>query len=208
MSNDRNTIREAVRADAREFMRQAASRVPAPTAAPAATPAPPTAKPAAASMPVLAHRPVGDPRRIAVGGDHGAFALKQALVRYLRDELGLSVDDHGTHSTAAVDYPDIAVSVAKAVADGKAGRGIILDGAGIGSTMAANKVPGARAALCHDLKTVRNSREHNNANILVMGSGVVSRGAARRLVAVWLTTPFAGGRHEKRVAKIDALDRR
>ena len=148
------------------------------------------------------------PRRIAIGGDHGAFPLKQALVRYLRDELKLTVEDCGTHSTAAVDYPDIAVAVAHAVTSGRAERGIVLDGAGIGSTMAANKIPGARAALCHDLMTVRNSREHNNANILAMGSNCVTRAAARRMVAVWLSTPYAGGRHETRVAKIDALDRR
>lgn len=201
MSTD-PTLRAAARREARDLLRQAASGAPAPVA-PASN-----APDAPAPLRVAAPRTVGDPKRIAIGGDHGAFTLKQALVRYLRDDLGLTVDDHGTHSTAAVDYPDIAVSVAQAVAGGRAGRGIILDGAGIGSTMAANKVPGARAALCHDLMTIRNSREHNNANILVMGSNCVSRATARRMVAVWLSTPYAGGRHDKRVAKIDALDRR
>lgn len=192
MPADLPSLRDAVRQQVRELLRQAP---------PAAEPA---AKPAAGSEAA----PAVSSRSIAIGGDHGAFDLKQALVRYLRDDLGFTVEDCGAHSTAAVDYPDIAVAVARAVTAGRAGRGIVLDGAGIGSTMAANKIPGARAALCHDLMTVRNSREHNNANILVMGSNCVSRATARRMVAVWLSTPFAGGRHEKRVAKIDALDRR
>ncbi len=189
MPADPPSLRDTVRQQVRELLRDAAAPGPAAGSAPGG------ASPANA-------------KRIALGGDHGAFALKQALLRYLRDDLGFTVEDCGAHSTAAVDYPDIAVAVAQAVTSGRAGRGIVLDGAGIGSTMAANKVPGIRAALCHDLMTVRNSREHNNANILVMGSNAVSRATARRMVAVWLSTPFAGGRHQKRVAKIDALDRR
>jgi ribose 5-phosphate isomerase B len=145
--------------------------------------------------------------RVAIGSDHSAFALKQHLVRFLRGDLGLSVEDVGTHSLEPVDYPDIAAAVATAVRSGRAAQGILLDGAGIGSTMAANKISGIRAALCHDLFTVRNSREHNDANVLVLGSNVVSRGTARRLVQVWLNTQFAGGRHARRVDKIAALDR-
>ncbi len=143
---------------------------------------------------------------VAIGSDHSGFALKQHLVRFLRQELRVPVTDLGAPSTAPVDYPDIALAVAAAVREGRASAGIVIDGAGIGSTMAANKVRGIRAALCHDLFTARNSREHNNANVLVLGSNVVSRGAARRLVQVWLATPFAGGRHARRVEKITAIE--
>ncbi len=147
------------------------------------------------------------PGSVALGADHGGFALKEKLKRYMEDELEIPVTDCGTFSTDAVDYPDIAAGVARRVARGDCDRGIIIDGAGIGSSMAANKIPGIRAALCHDDRTVVNSREHNNANILCLGSAVVPPGNARRLVRLWLRTPFAGGRHEKRVSKIDALDR-
>lgn len=146
------------------------------------------------------------PGSVALGADHGGFALKERLKRYLEEELEIPVTDCGTYSTDAVDYPDIAAGVARRVARGDCDRGIIIDGAGIGSSMAANKIPGVRAALCHDDRTVVNSREHNNANVLCLGSGVVPPGNARRLVRLWLHTPFAGGRHEKRVQKIDALD--
>ena len=143
--------------------------------------------------------------RVAVGADHGGYALKVQLVALLR-ELGVEVEDLGTHSLEPVDYPDVAVAVARRVAAGAARFGILVDAAGLGSCMAANKVRGVRAATCHDETTVRNSREHNDANVLVLGSRVVSRGHARRLVRVWLATPFAAGRHARRVAKIDALD--
>ena len=115
--------------------------------------------------------------------------------------------DCGTHSTDAVDYPDIAKAVGEAVATGRAARGVVIDGAGIGSTMAANRVPGVRCALCHDVKTVLNSREHNDANVLARGSGVVNLGLARQMVATWLKTPFGGGRHARRGAKIMELER-
>lgn len=145
--------------------------------------------------------------RVAIGADHGGFALKEALKPWIRD-LGYEVEDAGTHSTDAVDYPDIAVAVAERVARAQCGLGILIDAAGLGSCMAANKMAGIRAATCHDEATARNSREHNNANILVLGSRVVHPGNARRLVRIWLATPFAGGRHARRVDKIDALDRR
>ncbi len=144
--------------------------------------------------------------RVALGADHGGFALKQHLHAFLA-ELAFDVQDVGTHDTAAVDYPDLAVAVARRVADGTCRYGIVVDGAGLGSCMAANKIAGVRAATCHDVATARNSREHNNANVLVLGSNVVQRGHARRVVRVWLHTPFAGGRHARRVDKIDALDR-
>jgi ribose 5-phosphate isomerase B len=152
--------------------------------------------------------PVADPARtVAIGGDHGGFALKQSLARVLREELRWAVIDCGTHSTEAVDYPDIARAVGEAVASGRAARGVVIDGAGIGSTMAANRVPGVRCALCHDVKTVLNSRQHNDANVLALGAAVVNPGLARRMLEVWLTTPFAGGRHARRVDKIMELER-
>jgi len=155
-----------------------------------------------------AARPVADPARtVAIGGDHGGFALKQALAKYVREDLRWAVIDCGTHSTEPVDYPDIAKAVGEAVASGRAARGIVIDGAGIGSTMAANRIPGVRCALCHDEKTVLNSREHNDANVLALGSGIVNPGQARRLVEVWLKTKFAGGRHARRVEKIMELER-
>jgi ribose 5-phosphate isomerase B len=147
----------------------------------------------------------GAEKRVAIGADHGGFELKQRLVEHLV-ELGYEPYDVGTHDATSVDYPDYAVKVARAVARGEAHRGIMIDGAGIGSAMAANKVQGIRAATCHNESTVINSREHNNANVLVLGSGQVNRGLARRLTRIWLGTPFAGGRHARRVAKIDDLD--
>lgn len=143
---------------------------------------------------------------IALGADHGGFPLKQALKAHLEGR-GLRVSDLGTHSTEACDYPDLAARVAKAVALGDATWGILVDGAGIGSCMAANKVPGVLAATCHDERTARNSREHNGANVLCLGAGGLDEAAARRVVDAWLATPFAGGRHGKRVAKIRALER-
>ncbi len=145
-------------------------------------------------------------RTVALGADHGGFALKETLAAYLRDELGWAVIDHGTHSTEAVDYPDFALAVARSVARGEAARGLLVDGAGIGSTMAANKFRGARAALCHDARTAQNAREHNDANILVLGAGSVGRGLARQIARIFLETAFAGGRHERRVKKIMAIE--
>jgi ribose 5-phosphate isomerase B len=146
-------------------------------------------------------------RRVAVGSDHGGYELKEALKRAIVEEMGWEIHDCGTHSTEAVDYPDYAAAVAREVAGGRCARGIVVDTAGIGSTMAANKVPGVRCALCHDDVTATNAREHNDANVLALGSRVVSRGAAVKLVRLFLTTPFAGGRHERRVQKIMALEK-
>ncbi len=143
--------------------------------------------------------------RVALGSDHGGFDLKEAL-RAALAARGIAIEDCGTHDTRAVDYPDIAVAVARRVISGACTFGIIVDAAGLGSCMAANKVAGIRAATCHDERTVRNSREHNDANVLVLGARVLHPGFARRLVFLWLRTPFAGGRHAARVAKIDALD--
>lgn len=147
----------------------------------------------------------GDQRVVAIGADHGGFALKEELKGYLR-AWGYVVLDQGTDSAEAVDYPDFAEAVANAVVRGDAWRGIVLDSAGIGSAIAANKVPGARAALCYDRATARNSREHNDANVLSLGAKLISSEVAREIVALWLDTPFAGGRHQRRVDKIRAIE--
>jgi len=149
----------------------------------------------------------GGARRVAIGSDHGGFELKQILQRYIVEELGWAVQDCGTHSTDAVDYPDFAAAVAREVGSGRCARGIVVDAAGIGSTMAANKIAGVRCALCHDAATVLNAREHNDANMLALGSKVVNRGLASRMVKLFLATSFGGGRHERRVQKIMALER-
>ena len=143
---------------------------------------------------------------VALGADHGGFSMKQALKKSL-EELGFQVLDVGTHSTEAVDYPDFAIAVAKAVASGQARAGIMVDGAGIGSAMAANKIPGVRAALCYDITTANNAREHNNANVLTLGGTLIGQRLATDIAKTFLTTEFGGGRHAGRVAKIDALDR-
>lgn len=152
-------------------------------------------------------RSAGQVKPVAMGSDHGGFELKQVLMRFLQSE-GYTVQDFGSYSTDAVDYPDIAHRVAQAVADGTASVGIMIDGAGIGSAMVANKVPGIRAACCNDLFLAVNSREHNGANMLTLGGRVIGEELARQIVKVWLETDFGGGRHQRRVAKIDAVDQR
>jgi ribose 5-phosphate isomerase B len=147
------------------------------------------------------------PRTVAIGADHGGFELKGQLKEYLRD-WGYGVLDLGTDSAAPVDYPDFAEAVANAVARGDAALGVILDSAGIGSAIAANKVAGVRAALCYDRATARNSREHNDANVLSLGAKLISAEAAREILAVWLSTQFAGGRHQRRVDKIRSIEER
>jgi ribose 5-phosphate isomerase B len=144
---------------------------------------------------------------VALGADHGGFALKEQL-KELVSRLGYKVIDCGTHSTEAVDYPDLAYAVARLVSSGQAWRGIVVDGAGIGSAMAANKVPGVRAALCYDHATAVNSREHNDANVLSLGAGLIGPALARQIVETWLQTEFGGGRHQKRVDKIVEIEQR
>jgi len=144
---------------------------------------------------------------VAIGADHGGYELKEMLKGYL-GELGYSVMDFGTDSTNSVDYPDFAFAVAQLVARGHAWRGIVVDGAGIGSSMAANKVPGVRASLCYDQATAANSREHNDANVLTLGAGLIGPNLARQIVKTWLKTPFGGGRHARRVDKIMEIERR
>jgi ribose 5-phosphate isomerase B len=166
------------------------------------------------SSPRRARRPAsrdpGGPRPrpvVAIGADHGGYPLKEVLKGHLR-ELGFEVVDCGTSGTEAVDYPDFALAVAELVAQGRAWRGILVDGAGIGSCMAANKVPGVRAALCHDQATALNSREHNDANVLTLGAGLTGESLARQIVKTWIETPFAAGRHARRVAKIGEIEGR
>ncbi|MFP3855362.1 MAG: ribose 5-phosphate isomerase B [Anaerolineales bacterium] len=146
-------------------------------------------------------------RVIAIGADHRAQSLKEGLMKLLA-EKGFRVTDHSQQPDGSTDYPDIAEAVATQVASGAAWRGIVIDGAGIGSCMAANKVPGARAALCYNQATARNSREHNNANVLSLGSGLTGPAMAQMILEVWLETPFAGGRHARRVDKITDIEKR
>ena len=193
-------MRDASEAEVRRLVREAVDRAlgPAPAApsqAPRPGPTAPTATPAG-------------PRRVAIGSDHGGYALKEILRRAIVEETGWEAFDCGTHSAEAVDYPDFAAAVAREVASGRCTLGIVVDAAGIGSAIAANKVPGVRCAVCHDDATVLNSREHNDANILSLGARVVHRGAATRMVKLFLGTAFAGGRHERRVQKIMAIEQR
>ncbi len=145
-------------------------------------------------------------KTIALGSDHGGFELKEQI-KPIFAELGLVVEDVGTHDQKPVDYPDIARAVAEIVASGKAVRGVIIDGAGIGSCIVANKFPGIRAALCYDKASARNSREHNDSNVLTLGGRLLTRTQAEDVLRVWLTTPFAGGRHAARVQKIAEIEK-
>jgi len=143
---------------------------------------------------------------IAIGADHGGFRMKEELKAVLT-ELGHRVQDFGAYSEDAVDYPDFAHAVARAVADGNSDLGIMIDGAGVGSAMAANKVPGVRAAACYSVDVARNSREHNDANVLTLGSKTINSKQMREIVTAWLSTEISEDRHRKRVAKIDAIQR-
>lgn len=152
--------------------------------------------------------PATPQKTVAIASDHGGFAMKEMLKAYL-SELGYTVTDCGTSDgKTAVDYPDLALAVALLVKEGKAWRGIVVDGAGIGSCMAANKVPGVRAALCYDYATAVNSREHNDANLLTLGAGLIGDNLSKQIVKTWLATEFGGGRHQKRIDKIIAIENR
>jgi ribose 5-phosphate isomerase B len=143
--------------------------------------------------------------RVAIGADHAGFLLKEHFKQTLA-ALGHDVDDHGTDSEVSVDYPPICIAVGNAVAQGRADRGIVLGGSGQGEQIAANKVRGVRAALCNDLYTARLSREHNDANVLSMGGRIVAFGLADEILKLWLATPFAGGRHQRRIDEITAAE--
>ena len=144
--------------------------------------------------------------RVALGADHAGFSLKEDLAAYLRDN-GHEVLDKGTGGTDVVDYPAFCAAAARAVTGGEADRAIVLGGSGQGEQIAANKVHGIRAALCHDLYLARLSRSHNDANVLAIGARIVAPAYAREIVAVWLATPFEGGRHVPRIEQIAAIER-
>ena len=146
-------------------------------------------------------------RSVAIGSDHGAVAQKDMLARYL-GTLGYRVVDIGCHGDAKVDYPDIAVAVCRKVVSGDCERGIVLDGAGIGSCMAANKVPGVRAAACWNAAAARNSREHNFANVLTLGGKMLSVEQAREILHAWLATPWGAERHARRVRLIREIEKK
>jgi len=148
----------------------------------------------------------GEPLRVAVGADHGGFALKRDVVAWLR-ELGHRPIDLGTHDENAVDYPDLALAVATAVAEGRADVGVLIDGAGIGSAMAANKVAGVRAANCHEPQMAKNAREHNYANVLTLGARMIGAAVAHDVLRTFLATPWGEARHGRRVDKITAIER-
>lgn len=165
----------------------------------------PDPEPEGAALPESGARvPLAD---VAVGADHGGFHLKQRIAADLR-EHGFTVHDCGTESPDSVDYPDYALAVAKLVAQGGCRWGIVVDGAGIGSAITANKVPGVRAATCWDVSSARNSREHNHANVLALGAGLLGESLSLQIVQAWLSTGWGGGRHARRVAKITDIERR
>jgi len=144
---------------------------------------------------------------VAIGADHGGYELKEALKPELKT-LGFDIQDVGTNSKEAVDYPDFAHAVAQAVSTGKAWRGIMIDGAGIGSCIVANKVPGVRAGMAYDYSSAVNSREHNDTNVLTLGAGLIGVNLAKQIVKTWLTTEFGGGRHTSRVDKIKSVEKK
>ena len=147
-----------------------------------------------------------DSKVVAIGADHGGFELKEILKADLTAQ-GYEVIDAGTNSKEAVDYPDFAFDVARLVSTGKAWRGIAIDGAGIGSCIVANKVPGVRAGMAYDYSSALNSREHNDTNVLTLGAGLIGVNLAKQIVSVWLSTNFGGGRHERRVNKITIIEK-
>jgi ribose 5-phosphate isomerase B len=178
---------------------QRVTRQMVPTAVPAGVkpaPAQPKAPPAQSSA-----------KSVAIGSDHGGFEMKTVLIEVLK-ESGYMVIDCGTKDKNSVDYPDFAFAVAQHVGEGRAWRGIVVDGAGIGSCMAANKVAGVRAAMCYDYATAVNSREHNDANVLTLGGGLIGMNLAKQIVTTWLATEFGGGRHQGRVDKIMQIEKK
>ena len=187
----------------RQLVERALEAVEAGAAEAGAAPVSPAA--AAPAAPLAAPTQAGDPKTVAIGADHGGFALKAVLVKHLRD-TGFAVTDCGTNGPDAVDYPDFAHVVARLVSTGACAAGIVIDGAGIGSAMAANKVPGVRAANAHDTSMARNAREHNYANVLTLGARMIGEGMAQDVVDSFLATPWGAERHGRRVAKITQIE--
>jgi ribose 5-phosphate isomerase B len=168
------------------------------------------AVPAAEASPSAANHadaanPAANPNTVAIGADHGGFALKAVLVTHLR-EKGFAITDCGTNGPEAVDYPDFAHVVGRLVSTGACATGIVIDGAGIGSAMAANKVPGVRAANAHDTSMARNAREHNYANVLTLGARMIGEGLALEITDTFLATPWGAERHGRRVARITQIE--
>lgn len=145
--------------------------------------------------------------KLAIGCDHGGFELKEEVLKFIKTVANIEVSDLGPAGKESVDYPDYGAKVAEAVSNGAMDRGILICGTGIGMSMVANRYPNVRAALCHDHFTALMSREHNDANVLVMGERVLGKGVALEIVKTWLDTPFAGGRHQKRLDKITAIEK-
>ncbi len=169
---------------------------------PAVPPVPPVPPPApAGASPQTQVKKV-----VAIGSDHGGFDLKEILKPFL-NEMGFDVRDVGAYNKGTVDYPDFAHEVARLVSVGRAWRGIMIDGAGIGSCIVANKVPGVRAGMAYDYSSALNSREHNDTNVLTLGAGLIGVNLAKQIVKTWLTTEFGGGRHAGRVEKIMAVEK-
>jgi ribose 5-phosphate isomerase B len=187
---------EEIHAIVQKVLRQMTGNQTAPSPAPSPSP-----KEAPKEAPKSTQRKV-----VAIGADHGGVDLKEILKKDLAEQ-GYEVIDVGTNSKETVDYPDFAQEVSCLVRYGKAWRGIMIDGAGIGSCMVANKVPGVRAAMAYDHATAVNSREHNDANVLTLGAGLIGVNLAKQIVKTWLTTEHGGGRHAKRVEKITAIEK-
>jgi ribose 5-phosphate isomerase B len=198
-------MEEKVRRLVRQVVDEVLGAGNAPGAGVAGAPAAPASGPSTSGE--GSSRVAGSAKTIAVGADHGGFALKEKLIAKLRTE-GYGVLDCGTFSTQSCDYPDFAFEVARKVAEGACRWGVIVDGAGIGSAMVANKVPGVRAALAYDISSARNSREHNHANVLTLGAGLIGEGLALQILEAWLQTPWGEGRHARRVEKITAVEGR
>ena len=151
--------------------------------------------------------PIGTNETIAIGSDHGGFALKEVLKPFLQS-LGFNVLDLGTNSEESCDYPDFAYAVASIISTGGASRGIMIDSVGLASAIVANKIEGIRAACCFDEYSARSSREHNNANVLTLGGKTLGAESAKSITKVWLETPFSGGRHQKRLDKISDIEKK
>jgi len=145
--------------------------------------------------------------KLAIGCDHGGFELKEEILKFIKTVANIQVSDMGPAAKESVDYPDFGAKVSAAVAKGAMDRGILICGTGIGMSIVANRFPNVRAALCHDHFTAQMSREHNDANVLVMGERVIGKGVALEIVKTWLDTQFAGGRHQKRLDKIQAIEK-
>ena len=145
--------------------------------------------------------------RIAIGSDHAGFKMKQCI-KGLLSEMGHTYEDFGCYDSGSVDYPDIAFAVADAVANGQFNQGILICGTGIGMSMVANKVPGIRAAICHDTFSARRAREHTNANVLCIGGRIVGEGVVREVITTYLGAEFIGGRHARRLEKLHAREQR